>query len=76
MAKPKRLICDRCGRELTDKDDIELALEGAEAWQLSVIDRNDIPRGLFPCENYRHCGGEMMQPKGKGLFHRGGNNHK
>ncbi|MFC1991208.1 hypothetical protein ACFLVC_00505 [Chloroflexota bacterium] len=75
MATPKKLVCDRCGKEITDKDDIELILEGAEAWQMSVIDRNAMPRGLFPCQNYMQCGGEMEPPKGKGLFRQGGNTH-
>ncbi len=72
MATPKKLVCDRCGKELTDKDAIGVALEGAEAWQMSVIDRDGMPRGLFPCEDYRHCGGEMKEAKGKGIFGRGG----
>ncbi len=75
MAVPKKLICDRCGNEITDRDSIELILEGAEAWQLSVIDRDAMPRGLFPCKNYMQCEGEMQPPEKKGLFRRGGNNH-
>ncbi|MBA7600232.1 hypothetical protein ES703_07281 [subsurface metagenome] len=73
MAPPKKLVCDRCGLELTNKDDIELALEGAEAWQAAVWARGDEPRGLFPCENYKSCGGEMKPFRGKGIFRRGGN---
>ncbi len=73
MATPKKLVCDRCGNEITNKYAIELLLDGAEAWQISVINRDSMPRGLFPCENYRHCGGEMKSPKGRGLFRRGGN---
>ena len=78
MATPKKLVCDKCGKELTDKDDIEMAIEGALAWHESVRARGGEPRGLFPCENYRNCGGEMtiVKSKGKGLFRLGGNNNK
>ncbi|MDP6127804.1 MAG: hypothetical protein QF432_06620 [Dehalococcoidales bacterium] len=72
MGTPKKLVCDRCGNEVSNKYAIELLLEGAEAWQLSVIERDSMPRGLFPCENYRLCGGEMNPPKSKSLFSRGG----
>ena len=63
MALPKKLICDRCGKELNNKDDIELAFEGMEAWQNSKRARGEEPRGIFPCEDYfRLCGGEMIIP--------------
>jgi len=56
----KKLVCDRCGNELTEPYNIELALEGMEAWQASVRARGAEPRGLFPCEYYVRCGGEMI----------------
>ncbi len=56
----RKLVCDRCGKEIIDDDDIELALEGAQAWQAAVRARGDEPRGLFPCENYMRCHGEMQ----------------
>ena len=56
----KKLVCDRCGKELTNKDDIKLVLEGMEAWQAAVRARGAEPRGVFPCENYTRCGGEMI----------------
>ncbi len=68
----KKLVCDRCGAELTDKYDIELALEGMEAWQATVRARGGEPRGVLPCENYVRCGGEMKLFRGKRIFHRGG----
>ncbi len=56
----KKLMCDRCGRELTNPADIELVLAGMEAWQNSVRARGEEPRGIFPCEYYRICKGEMI----------------
>jgi hypothetical protein len=56
----KKLACDRCGFELTDRDEIELALEGIEAWQNSVRLRGEKPRGCFPCKHYIRCHGEMQ----------------
>ena len=38
MAK-KILVCDRCGAELTDEMDIEMALEGQNAWTTSARNR-------------------------------------
>jgi hypothetical protein len=55
-----KLVCDRCGRELTDPYEIELALDGMEAWRASVRARGEEPRGVFPCEYYVRCGGEMI----------------
>ncbi len=55
-----KLVCDRCGAELTDKYDIDLALEGMDAWRESVRTRGLEPRGVFPCEYYARCGGEMI----------------
>ena len=57
---------------LAEQEDIELALEGVEAWQATVRARGAEPRGLVPCENYVRCGGEMTLVKGKGIFRRGG----
>ncbi|MDP2729246.1 MAG: hypothetical protein Q8O55_02030 [Dehalococcoidales bacterium] len=56
----KKLVCDRCGVELTDSNEIEAAFEGMEAWQEAVRARGDEPRGVFPCENYIRCSGEMQ----------------
>lgn len=55
----KKLVCDRCGIELTEKYDIEMALEGREAWEAAVRAKGAEPRGVIPCENYVRCGGEM-----------------
>ena len=68
----KKLICDRCGSELSEKEDLETALEGKEAWQATVRARGVEPRGILPCENYARCGGEMKLFSGKGIFHQGG----
>ena len=56
----KKLMCDKCGKELSDPESIELVLEGMDAWQNSVKARGEEPRGIFPCEYYRICGGEMV----------------
>ncbi|MBN2238131.1 MAG: hypothetical protein JW712_00005 [Dehalococcoidales bacterium] len=77
----KKLVCDRCGREISSPADIELVLAGTEAWQNSVRTRGEEPRGLFPCEYYRICKGEMiiveaetkkekLSVKVKNLFHK------
>ena len=55
----KKLVCDRCGKELTEQEDIELALEGQETWQTAVRARGAEPRGIYPCESFMRCGGEM-----------------
>ena len=59
----KKLVCDRCGAELTEKDDIDLALEGKEAWAMAARARGAEPRGILPCENFVRCGGEMKLVK-------------
>ena len=64
----KRLVCDRCGFEFTDKEDINLALEGQEAWEIAVRARGDEPRGIFPCKNYMHCHGEMQMVASRRRF--------
>lgn len=56
----KKLVCDRCGLEITSQNDLSMVLKGMEAWQNSVKSRGEEPRGIFPCENYRNCGGEMI----------------
>ncbi len=55
----RKLVCDKCERELTGKDDIDLALEGQEAWAATVRAQGGEPRGVLPCENFVRCGGEM-----------------
>ncbi|MBI2836199.1 MAG: hypothetical protein HYX85_00705 [Chloroflexi bacterium] len=60
MAKKRILICDRCGFELTGKNDVELALDGAESWQTAQRGRGEEPRGVFPCKNFIRCHGEMQ----------------
>ena len=57
---PKRLVCDRCGKEIIDRDAIDLALEGTAAWHAFVLSKGEKPRGVFPCENWIRCGGEMV----------------
>ena len=56
----KKLVCDRCGLELGDKDDIDLAIEGKWAWEAACRARGVKPRGVLPCRNYVHCGGEIV----------------
>jgi hypothetical protein len=56
----KKLVCDRCGKELSDPEAIDLVIAGMDAWQNSVRARGEEPRGIFPCEYYRNCGGEMV----------------
>lgn len=56
----KKLVCDRCGKELTDKEDLDIALEGKETWAATARARGEQPRGILPCEDYMRCGGEMM----------------
>ena len=64
----KKLVCDRCGMELTEKYDVELALEGKGAWEAAVRASGIEPRGVLPCENYVRCGGEMKVVVGSGTF--------
>jgi len=58
-----KLICDRCGLEITEREDVEQILAGVEAWQSAVRDRGGKPRGVFPCKNYVRCGGELRVAK-------------
>jgi hypothetical protein len=68
----KILICDRCGFELTEKNDVNMAIEGSESWQNAIRARGKEPRGIYPCKNYIRCQGEMVfqEKKKKGLFKR------
>lgn len=69
------LVCDRCGFELNQREDIFLALDGTEAWQNACRARGEEPRGVFPCKYYWQCKGQMLLVKDKkskkGLFGRG-----
>ena len=56
----KKLVCDRCGLELTDKDDIYLALDGQGAWAAACRTHGIEPRGILPCKNYIRCDGEIV----------------
>ena len=56
----KKLVCDRCGLELKYKDDLDIALEGKEAWETTVRERGGKARGILPCKNYVRCRGEMQ----------------
>jgi len=55
----EKLVCDRCGLELTEPDDIDLALAGQGAWEKAARARGIKPRGILPCQNYIRCGGEI-----------------
>lgn len=57
----KKLRCDRCGLELTDIDEIDIAFEGMTAWHASARARGINPRGVLPCKNYVRCGGEIVE---------------
>jgi len=67
----RKLVCDRCGYELTEKDDIDLAFEGQAGWAKSARERGAEPRGVIPCKNYVRCQGEMIAvQERRGLFGR------
>jgi hypothetical protein len=66
----KILVCDRCGFELTERDDINKVLEGAESWQTSARDRGAEPRGLYPCKHFIRCQGEMVFQEKKHFWQR------
>ena len=55
-----KLVCDRCGREVKENEEIEQILSGADAWRTSVRSRGVEPRGIYPCKDYINCGGEMV----------------
>ncbi len=61
---PKKLRCDRCGLELSDRDDLDAAFEGMYAWQNAVRSRGGVARGVLPCKNYARCGGEIIEVTG------------
>jgi len=62
----KKLRCDRCGFELTEKDEIDLAFEGMAAWHTSARARGIEPRGVLPCKNYIRCKGEIVEVNEEG----------
>jgi hypothetical protein len=56
---PEVLKCDRCGKEYTDKEDIEWAKRSAEKWK-ELCRRDGVePRGVAPCPNIS-CSGELL----------------
>ena len=55
-----KLVCDRCGKEISENSEIEQIVVGADAWMMSVRARGEEPRGIYPCKNYINCGGEMV----------------
>ena len=71
---PKKLICDRCGATLDNKEEIELALQGTASWQNFIREKGQEPRGVFPCKHWIRCQGEMVVFTGKEKV--GGNGHK
>ena len=65
------LVCDRCGFVIEEKNDINQAMEGSEAWHLSVQNRGQEPRGVYPCKHFIRCQGEMVwQKKKRGFLRR------
>lgn len=66
----EKLVCDRCGLELKDKEDIYLAYEGQWAWETACRERGVKPRGILPCKNYIRCSGEIRRVK-ESIFFRG-----
>ena len=70
----EKLVCDKCGFELDEREAILQALDGTKAWQDSCRQRGEEPRGVFPCKYYFQCKGQMIlvkDTKKKGLFGRG-----
>lgn len=69
-----KLVCDRCGFELDQREDILLALDGTDAWINSCLAHGEEARGVFPCKYFFQCKGQMILTKGKkkkkGLFRR------
>ena len=64
----KKLVCDRCGLELTNKDDVEIVFEGKEAWEASVRAKGAEPRGVLPCRHFVRCGVEMRLVNARWCF--------
>ena len=60
----EKLVCDKCGFELTELEDINLAFDGMEAWQEAQRTRGTETRGVFPCKYFAQCQGEMILVKG------------
>jgi hypothetical protein len=58
-----KLVCDRCGCEVTEKEDVAAIEAGMDAWENAVRARGEEPRGVFPCKNYVRCHGEMIVMK-------------
>ena len=56
----KKLVCDRCAFEITEREGIAIALEGGYAWKMASRARGHKARGIIPCKHYAHCGGEMI----------------
>ena len=54
----QKLVCDRCGRTYTDKEDIDLAVSWAEKWKEESKAEGFEVRGLAPCPNLA-CVGEL-----------------
>ena len=57
----KKLRCYRCGLELSDLDNINMAYDGMAAWHAAARARGLKPRGVFPCKNFMRCGGEIVE---------------
>jgi len=66
----KKLVCDRCGLEIKEKEELYLALEGQKAWEMAARARGTEPRGIIPCKNFVSCGGEMIFVNERRLFRR------
>ncbi len=64
----KKLVCDRCGLELTEPEDIGAAYDGQYAWEAAAEARGVQPRGIIPCKHYIRCGGEIKEVAGDGFF--------
>jgi hypothetical protein len=66
----KILVCDRCGFELTERDDINQVMEGSESWQTATRGRGEQPRGVYPCKYFIRCQGEMVLQNKKRFWQR------
>jgi len=58
---PKKLRCYRCGLEVDDREEVNLAYDGMAAWHRAARSRGMKPRGVLPCKNYIRCGGEIVE---------------
>ena len=56
----EKLVCDKCGFEITDPEDISLIVDGMDAWREAQKNRGVEPRGIFPCKYNFQCHGEMF----------------